>query len=542
MTVPNHRREHLIATRKDDIVLEGRSDVHVRLIENGYDDEQFELHAIAVDAITKRHLPGAKYKDRTVRDPAQLDNARKSIIDSVRKSLAPAPKKRSTYHMVNDGSVATRFDAAFNYISVHDIPIPGWDTSTRKQGLTWFKRHFLPLLNTAFTRDSVTMITGIDVTKWKTRELTAISNSKRRKTDVTVARTMTMHFAQVAKIYDEMRRIDPTLPELDPSEFSLHKSRAVELEQCKSYPEDVKQAFWRMIETAVKTAPRHAFGAIVLSSCASRTAEAAGTQPTDVQLFPDWSVVSILRQETSGDLNAKLKTDNAYRIISLPKWPTEMLRYCITNIGSYDEHEPLLTADELSDWVLARLTECGLSKQLLDDMMKAENLFPDAGSRDMITYDPASYVWRRDRTSILRNICGFDSTEIDSGIGHKIQTKSKNAQADLKLVEEQRKLAFKQERYVYSEDPELTCNPAYSPIPLNGNDTIEMIPFRKVRMRNESGKPLLVRLDAVAAEPGEVIRLTTPRACEHITHRSARQQIKDRLIIGDNTLSSKYHN
>ena len=533
----NHRRDNLVATKKYNIPLQGNPGAEVHVIENKYDDGQYELHGIAVDAETKRHLPRAVYKDMTVRDPAQLDNARKTIVARVAASLHKSTKRVAPRRKGGiEDAPKTKFDLAFDYLSMNNVPVPGWNDLTRTAALAWFRKHFLPLLNEDFCDDAINSITGPAISRWKAEQRTLVANNNRRKTEVTVDTTMLRHYQQVAKIYSVMRQIDPSLPGLDPTEFGMRGTKSLELEQCKSIPECIRQRYWRRLEAEAEHNPRMAFCAIIQACGDTRTAEAAATNPSDVVFFGEWSVVKVLSQERNRKKEGRLKTTNSYRLVTLPSWPTMILQTCIHNMGSVDSDTVLTTAEELSDWVVDILLQCGFTKELLDNVMRADSLFPDIeNSLDMITYDLTGYIWRRDCISVHKNYNGFSSYELDSIIGHK-KHQPNLAHNDLRLVEELKALSYRMERYVYSTDPSLTRNPAYRPVEVDGDTCLDIIPFRKTRLKNTSEQPLLLSLDMLAAEPGEPIYLHAPRYCNKRVHRSTPYRSGPRLLIGDNTI------
>ena len=531
---PNvHNRNTLVTSYKNDISVTGHHDIMVRLITNLYSDGQYELRAIAIDADTKRLLPGARYKEMIVRDPLQLDKAKKTILHRVVETLPRARRGKSKPRNTTNELAQTRYDCAFQHLVDNNIQIYGWEISTRKQALSWFQRHFLPMLNEYCNDSDLTLITGPTLQRWESSEKEAIMGKKNRKSEITVGTTMARHMQQVAKIFEVMLQIDPSLPELDPFVFDTRRHRALELEQCKSIPEPIRQRFWRLIEAAVESEPRMAFCVIIYACGGTRTAEAAGTLPDDIALYDLFSVAAIMQQEAKQQRSNRLKTSNSYRLIPLPLWPTVLLRRCIHNMGPVSGDEPLVTAEELSAWVQHSLEECGLSEDYIHDLMQADSLFSDATG--MISFEFITYLLRRDRISVLRNYCAYATTEADRFMGHKTVKLAQWAQEDLRLVESLRAMAYKAERYVFSTDPTLTLNPAFAPIGLSPGTDLKSPPFSRSRFRNNAQVPLLITLDVEAYEPGEEIYLHLPAKPTSVTLRSVPHEPHPRLLIGDNT-------
>lgn len=70
-------------------------------------------------------------------------------------------------------------------------------------------------------------------------------------------------------------------------------------------------------------------------------------------------------------------------------------------------------------------------------------------------------------------------------------------------------LAQKNSRYdMY---PESSISPKHRPISLSQGKSIEIVPFDEVRLCNTSEQCILVKIDALATEAGEVIMLDIPR-------------------------------
>ena len=118
---------------------------------------------------------------------------------------------------------------------------------------------------------------------------------------------------------------------------------------------------------------------------------------------------------------------------------------------------------------------------------------------------------------------------------------------DMSLKETLANLALREERYVYSTDPERTRNPGYRPILLHPDMKITMIPFPRLIFVNDSDIDLKTSQDFEASEPGEEITLTLrpPQSAAiagavpqsplvDLTPRSKPKDYENRLIIQDN--------
>lgn len=389
----------------------------------------------------------------------------------------------------------------------------GWNLRTQGGYLSIFGSQIVPLLQPYVSGEKNFLPSDLEgiATALKLKKAQH-SRSNGRQSDLEVSTYTDLAAADV--IYQFIRGAYPDLglPELHLTPTS-RKGMGARKEQEKSLPESVRQKLCRYVEAHWAQEPRLCYALTLMLCGGLRTAEAAGTRPEKIEHNATYAIVKVHAQEKGGKIDKILKRDSSYRGVIIGCWASNILRQCTDEIRrndpdwEKDETAPVCLAQNLSAWVLARLHECGLSEAFLEDAHKcfAGDVYFDKDGK--LVEDFCAYILRRDWASRARNICGYTSLEIDQQLGHKV-TVPKSKRPNLKLAAEQKKLAIKVERYVYS--PAETQNPEYAPIPLDAGVRWGIPTYTNVKYCNSSDKPMLVTVTFGGQENEYPVQLTAP--------------------------------
>ncbi|MEY8318898.1 hypothetical protein AALB19_16510 [Oscillospiraceae bacterium 50-58] len=276
-------------------------------------------------------------------------------------------------------------------------------------------------------------------------------------------------------------------------------------------PENVRRKFFTELEQYINSEPKKVFASVLMADGGLRTSEAAGVLPQQLLEEDGRITVPVLYQEKQGIQTAILKTDNAYRLEPLSYWGSDLVRRCCKQIGNVSDDRVLVTAKELSAWILRLLRKCGCDDMYMQSVQNAQSQEPETDKDGHAVYDIAAYVLRRDRTDRWRNCCGLTcdpdgESELDYMLGH--QTPYKRRKINMRLPEQRKALAEKLERYVYSNI--ISRNPALKPIEVEHGKDIDLTPYPHIRIQNNGDEPLNIHIDAEAMEGSEMIDLLYP--------------------------------
>lgn len=380
-----------------------------------------------------------------------------------------------------------------------------WAPSTQKTCTTYFFRNILPRIQEYEDESDFTAVEKEDLMKELSQKaLKRMEN----KEDLEEARNIAVrHMNDADRIYSEMRYHEPSLPAID-----LRcdvKRRRKKTEQLKRLPFLIHKKFREIIEAAISKEPYIARAAILMDSAGARSGEAAATWSGWHIDYGEYMVVKILSQEENGKRIDRLKSKDAYRCVVLDEWGTVMVRKCNDVIGHEEltEDTPIIDTD-LSAWIRTKLREAGCTDDYLREAYADMETNPEYNADGKPIRDIAAHICRRNRASIWRNYCGYTQEELDYCLGHK--NVKKRFEKENPLAEESFKmLAQKNSRYdMY---PESSISPKHRPISLSQGKSIEIVPFDEVRLCNTSEQCILVKIDVLATEAGEVIMLDIPR-------------------------------
>jgi len=431
-----------------------------------------------------------------VEKAVQRQRTREKEKATIAEDLPPTSLVRSTFEMLAASPIPVLFDCTPRY-------------EARK--ITYFRNHALPMLEAvgaAWTPE--------DTEALKTTLIDGILGKKRSKGHHATAEVSVMkELGACDKIYQRMRDIEPSLPEICLS--PKHTGRHSRIEQLKSLPRKARRKVARELEKLINRDPRLAAAAILMYACGLRTAEAAAVLPEQIIQSDIVCCVYVCYQVHDTSRTKLLKSSNAYRYVPIPEWATVMLNRCFGMIyGPFLTTKPLCSPRELSA-TLRSILEVALA-DASDYLSAAEDAMrqkPDYDGLGNIMYDPVAYCLRRDWASRARHICGLTSAEIDYLLGHAIKLPVR-MRKDLRQMSQQAELAKKLERYVISTKH--SRHPGCAPIPVQHGSEVDLIAYDTIRIANPGSEPLHVHLDIEAVLNADIISITAPTE-SYISHR-----------------------
>ena len=461
------------------------------------------VRGYAVKSGTQTRIDGSKTLTRknVSNDADAINRAKKSLRDSVLSSLPQAAQTRR-----QSGTAKNALDSnnamvkAYQTLESSNTKVwDRWNREVNRRWLLYFKNNVLPKLqeyvSTAFTVQ--------DREELREAIIEGISNKGNSKAgQTTVLNTAYANLAASQKVYDAMRRTDPTLPLITLSPES--RLRQIRQEQVKALPDEVRIQFAQDLVSTAETLPKQTLCAVLMFAGAFRTAEAAGVDPwTDITFTDFGCTVTILFQEKDGARCPTLKTNNAYRTVVIPAGPTSVIRSCLGHLTRPTSPQPLMKADALSAWVKDELSKFISDSTLFwEQVYDLAYLYPDKGTDGNYSCDVTAYVLRRDCASRWRNKCGLTQDEIDYLLGHESATTTV-ARPDYRLPSEQQLLSAKMERDTLF--PSGALNPSLTPISLCADQDNDYIAYEDFSFVNDSGEELYLKINIYAEEAGSTI-------------------------------------
>ena len=219
-------------------------------------------------------------------------------------------------------------------------------------------------------------------------------------------------------------------------------------------------------------------GGILMLLGMARTAEACAPKLGEIVLRDDYAVIAIVWQADGTTRIADLKTDNAYRLIILPKIAAEAIRArmaYLRELGYTDgqirdmpavsaEWDPTTQASPaaLRAFLLSILTRAmDLDDSYWDSVKMQMSEEPDMDAYGNPSKDITAYIARRSRCTELCNGCDMPSLLVDAMMGHAPPRGDKaNWDNYLRQPDNWPVVAQMTERIVY--DPDCTINPAFA--------------------------------------------------------------------------------
>ena len=389
--------------------------------------------------------------------------------------------------------------------------IYSWRKTTQYSKIKYFERNILPAIEHIDDELDFTEVELKDL--FDTLVKKALENGRSKYGIEGANRTANDHLADAARIYEELREEEPSLPRINLKiEFKVSQKKN---EQLKSIPYHIHKKFREQIISSIPSHPYMARAAVLMDSAGARSAEAAATWSECHIDYSDFMVVKITHQEVQGKRCEQLKTAHAYRCVTLDEWGTNALRMCNHYIGD----DPFtvdcpVSGSELSAWVRDKLEYAGCTDAFMAEAAKELELHPDFDDNGKPVRDIAAYVCRRHRASIWRNICAYTQAELDYALGHKPQSKKRYENDNPLSKATFEKLALKNSRYdMY---PDISINPQYRPISLSYvGQRAGIQPFKEVRISNSTSQYMRLKIDITAMEAGENIELVLMEKSTH---------------------------
>lgn len=464
------------------------------------------LRGYAIKTSDGCRVDGSKTVVRAANYPESIPLAEQYLVAAV---MAALPHERTSQHSTRkiDGlDPENELVKAFAKLKESGSDFSDWCESTKNRHMNFFEGHILPILKDYVGEE----FTGSDLDELRKKLIDDILSHGRSKQVISVAETTAnASLAGAATIYKRMREEDPNLPDIVLTTPRRYKK--VLPEQVKALPENVRRKFFTELERYINSEPKKVFAAVLMVDGGLRTSEAAGTLPQQLLEEDGYITVPVLFQETKGERTAVLKTDNAYRLVPLSYWGSNLVhRYC-KQIGNVSDDRVLVTAKALSAWILRLLRESGCDDMYMQSVQDAQSQEPETDKDGRAIHDIAAYVLRRDRTDRWRNCCGLTcdpdgESELDYLLGH--QAPHKRRKTNMRVPEQRKALAEKLERYIYSDA--ISRNPALKPVEVEHGKDIDLTPFPRIRIRNDGGEPLNIHIDVEAMEGSEPISLKYP--------------------------------
>ena len=498
-----------------------------RITVNKANDRKFFIYGDLVDIETNEVIKSVKKMRRTARSWEKVSRKKQQLL----YALANRARGLASTKSVGKRTKTTECDEIDQYVQeLLEKKISfntNWGDRTHRATYTyWINHGFSSLIRTVADSEDP----GEVIRKYRSE---LISDTKKHGRshgkEERVIQTVDTALKRMSELYKYLREIHPTLPDVKLSS-ACTPGRSIPEEQIKTIPDDVFYPYVSFLEDSVTTDPKNVFSAVIMTGGGTRTAETVAVLPKEIQFYDRYCVVPIICQEEKGVRVPRLKTDNSYRLLVLSNWATEILKNCIKEMGLPNDYDlPLMSANELSAWIRNALTRFGPSFMNRAEKIEATN--PDRDEKGNTIYDVSAYVLRRNAASRWLNVDGLSHDEVDMLLGHK--SKRLNPVLFLSTEEDQREIAQKLERFVYS--PHFSAHPALSPVELRDGSELEIIPYSEMTFKNVTDHPMRIRIDCAAVIPGESAWITMPEeACENISARSIPRKVNGRTVIGDN--------
>lgn len=488
------------------------SDVDVHTSYNGQGEYPKKVLGYAIDSNTGIKLDDARVVRRTAHTKEELSNVQEQIVNIITAEVMAAKQTQNTSHSTTPAGVLDETNAlvvAFRQVQKLPLMFPDWNSNTRSHWFGVFETTFLPFLLVANP-----LALNFDEKdfqeKLKVLLMEKIQASKKSKgVPLVNKRTRSHTLAAAQKIYDAMAKVDRILPEIDFGDEPV--DRRIFIEQVKSIPEPVRVAFVKLIEDDIQANPKFVMATVIMFDVGSRTAESAAVIPqVDIVFRNDYAILYIMYQEKDGLRCEILKSDNAYRLVPMSYWGSEMVKRCMALIPPpSDTSLAPIRSNDLASYIKKKLLAAGLSEELWKRFEEEELNNPERDSAGAAIYDTCAYILRRNRATLWQHVCHLTGAECDYLLGHARQIPA-SEMPDFRLPSVQAKIAQKLERFV--ADPAISRHPALAPIELKAGDEIRLIPYGKAKFVNTTNEPLLVRYKLEAVLPGEAISIVSKNA------------------------------
>ena len=453
-------------------------------------ENKFLVREALVKTGTYEKKEGTRAQKRTVANEEQAELAAqdlfalraKSIVERTAKSTSP--KGESPLRDVCDDLMNKMNEKE------HIVFSPTWKSdATNRSALTYFRSTLLPFIETHYNSDEgYTQIYAIEIEQLFNSCFSNFSlkrNNSGEEEILTVSLSKQFYRANI--VYQFIRDNYPelNLPEAD---FNVGNASCRQREQLKELDVKVRNKFAAKMKEKAKTEPLYALAGVMMLDGMLRSSESCAMGEDcffEINSFNYF--VHVKYQLDKNTIRTPiLKSDNAYRLVVLSYWGTQMVKLCLyyaKKMGLTPGNSGIRTND-FSQWVLEILKECGLSENFISESEDDFRRYLATTTESVISDDLSAYILRRDGASRLRNYCKVTETELDVQMGHK------HEDTHIDFVNREWMIAYatKLERYVY--DPETTRNQVLCPVSLMSGGDIKIEQFSEIKLRNDSDKDI----------------------------------------------------
>ena len=471
-------------------------------------DGSVVVRGYPIEKETGTRVDGIKTIKRRVSSKELLAITKNQIANQIISRISEQERSRYTRVRKRDEADQLVLERIKEIKENPDVMIrPGkWNKAREQTVLSDVENHILP-----FLRESGPDLLPGDVQELRAQLIDRAVNDPRHKHHRSTTeqgidsrlRAMDVAYRFLFEAYPEQG-----LP--DVSFAPLGRRPNIHLEQVKSLPREVRRKLIRTITKLTRSDPRLAYVSVLMLDAALRTGEACGTIPADIHFEEAYTTVFVGWQVQSGSITSTLKSEAAYRYVSMSYWGTVMIQRCLRQFEAdgiiVDRDHPVMMPDKASSNVRKLLLNCGLTQEAIEASRELQRLEPDIGVEgETVTVE--AYILRRDRASRWVSRCGLEADAVDYMLGHKRQIPS-DLQKDYRLPEEQALIAQCLERDIY--DPAISRNPAYRPISLKPDQDLHLIPNMINRFEVLSDAPVQIEISFRANALGDIVRLTAP--------------------------------
>ena len=389
--------------------------------------------------------------------------------------------------------------------------------STRRQSISFFR-----------TVCSKLDAAGITICQKNADEIVKLirqmtEGNRKSKKNAATEKTILRHIKEVEWQFDRLADIRPDAPI---GQLILPRDRAKNVtpedEQHKYIGEEAAVLTVAILRRLIQNGL--SLGGIFMVLGMARTAEACAPKFSEIVLADDYAVLAIMWQADGTSRIADLKTDNAYRLIILPKIAAEAIRArmaYLRTLGFTDEEirdmpavssewDPTTQASpaELSAFLLRILTRAMNPSDGYWDAVKLQMADePDMDAYGKPSNDVTAYIARRNRCTELCNGCGMAPLLVDAMMGHA-PPRGDTADWDgyLRQLDNWPVVAEMTERIVY--DPDCTTHPMFAQT-LLAPEVSGRSDQPSIGYTFHAAEPCTVEIVAQTAEIGDSITVIT---------------------------------
>lgn len=530
--------------------------VHIvdRICENG----SHRLTGYLVYEDTRFRVQNAKKHARSIDSTADIETQRKyfaaAIAEEYRRKNKPTAKNKQRDE-TEKGLVTNalkqflgpEFDSEYRFKLYGNICPHSWSKQTRRTYCTFFENRIVPALDARLAESG--QVTDADLKSLFEEQVQRVLTSKKGTgSRPVVEQSVAREFSGAFRVYSALVRTVPEaeLPELRYESDSPRKNS--QSEQTKSLPYTVRNAMANRI-MSVAAPDGLTCGTSLMLFGGLRPAEATAMLFGDITDCGTYATAHVCYQMKPGERAAILKTDAAYRTITLPHIFVVFYRRAVKSlldqgftadriatmpfVMNSGSETGFYSSSDLSEFVRAELIRCGCDESYLTEAEQLTETEPDRDSLGHIMHDPHAYILRRDWSTRALFVCGLEKETVDYLLGHKKKTKG---MPDYQSPDAQAAIAEKLERYVFAD--EYSLSPEVKPLILNedgSRSSCELTAGVKLEASSEGQR--VIEFTVRAGEAYDIVILDCPAGaevldCQTQTHPDRENDRSVRPVIG----------